>query len=161
MNHRDIVQCICEAIKHLTLEERPLQPDVHERSFAHRLALHMEPLFEGWDIDCEYNKHGMTRKELEGIKACDEQRKTNRIYPDILVHKRTNNSSAEENLLVIELKLNDECDACDKKKLELLTKQDGEYRYPLGLYINIKNLKFVRTWYRDGGRVDEDVLIDK
>lgn len=158
MEDKDIVHNVCEAIKMLKREERPLQKDVHERSFAHRLAVHMESLFEGWDIDCEYNKHGLLKKKLEGIRACDKQRKTNRIFPDIIVHKRTNESPVEENLLAIELKHDDECDACDKLKLMLLTKQDGQFNYGLGLYINIKNLEFVRTWYKEGSPVGEAAL---
>lgn len=161
MTNKDIVKHIVSAIALVKAEERPLQSDVHERSVAHRLAVHMEDLFPGWDVDCEYNKHYMLHKTLEGIKECDKQRKTNRIFPDIIVHKRTNGSHVEENLLVIEMKRDDECDLCDKMKLELFTKSDGQYKYQLGLYIDIRGGQFARTWYRNGVSVDIDALLNE
>jgi hypothetical protein len=104
MTNKNIVFFVQDAITLLQAEKRPLEPGVNERAFAHRLAVHMEGSFPEWDVDCEYNKHGMNIKVLEGIQACDEQKKTDRIYPDIIVHKRTNDSPIEENLLVIEMK---------------------------------------------------------
>jgi hypothetical protein len=159
MTNADIVGHVNRAIKLLTLEKRPLQPDASERSFAHRLAVHMEPLFPGWDIDCEYNRFGMLTKELEGIKGCDEQKRTDRIYPDIIVHERTNESCIQRNLLVVEIKKRNTCDACDKKKLELLTAESGTFKYQVGLYVNIEEKEIKRTWYKGGSEVDESVLI--
>jgi hypothetical protein len=158
MINKNIVYAINGAITLLQAEKRPLQPGVNERAFAHRLAVHMEGSFPGWDVDCEYNKHGMNIKALEGIQACDEQKKTDRIYPDIIVHKRTNDSPIEENLLVIEMKRNDACDPCDERKLQLLTDFGREYRYQLGLYINIQDNQFINTWYSNGVVIEEVLL---
>ena len=158
MKNKYIVSAINGAIKFLQAEKRPLQPGANERAFAHRLAVHMEGSFPGWDVDCEYNKHGMNIKALEGIQACDEQKRTDRIYPDVIVHKRTNDSPIEENLLVIEMKRNDECDPCDKRKLQLLTDLGGEYKYQLGLYINIQDNQFIKTWYSNGVKIEEVLL---
>lgn len=121
----------------------------------------MEDSFDGWNVDCEYNRQRMISKQLEGIRGCDEQKKTNRIYPDIIVHHRTNNDDPirGENLLVIELKNDDPEDACDRRKLELLTHQDGYYKYQLGLYINISDNQFTKTWYKNGEAVSEEVLL--
>ena len=33
-----------------------LNNDVNERSISHRLACYLEPLFPGWNVDCEYNR---------------------------------------------------------------------------------------------------------
>jgi hypothetical protein len=163
MKNSEIVLHIKQAIDLLKGEPRPLQPGVSERSVAHRLAVHMEGFFEEWDVDCEYNRHGLNSKELAGIKACDEQKKTDRIYPDIIVHQRKDNQDQPkegENLLVIELKLDDECDVCDKKKLELLTDLNGRFKYQLGLYINIGNNKYTKTWYKGGRRRAENDLLN-
>ncbi len=76
--------------------------DVHERSTAHRLAVHMEAHFRGtWNVDCEYDRDGQVRKTLEGIAQCDG-RKTDNILPDIIVHHRGYEGRLH-NLLVIEL----------------------------------------------------------
>lgn len=32
-----------------------IQKDLSERSIAHRVAFHLTPLFEGLQVDCEYN----------------------------------------------------------------------------------------------------------
>jgi len=75
MEDKEIIEKIIKAISLLQGEERPLQNGASERSFAHRLAIHMEDLFNGWNIDCEYNRQGTITKMLDGIKCCDEQKK--------------------------------------------------------------------------------------
>jgi hypothetical protein len=117
----------------------------------------MEGLFSGWDIDCDYNKDGSIVKQLEGIKGCKAQKKSDKIMPDIIVHKR-NGSWHDANLLMVELKLNDECDVCDKRKLELFTRT-GQFQYRLGLYINIDSGRFKRTWYQGGIQVGEKDVV--
>lgn len=160
-NHR-VLEAINGAIQQVQSEERPLQVGVSERAVAHRLAVHMEPYFAGWDIDCEYNRRGLGfPKELDGIVQCEEQRTSNRVLPDIIVHHRTNSdeAKADDNLLVIELKNDDEEDVCDRRKLELFTNPDSYYKYQLGLYINVGNHDFLRTWYKNGVKVSEEELL--
>jgi hypothetical protein len=94
-------------------------------------AAQMQPLFPGWNIDCEYDRDGLLKKLLDGIRECDG-RSTTIIYPDIIVHHR-NGTGRENNLLTIELKQNDQENFCDRTKLELMTRPDGHYRYQLGL----------------------------
>ena len=63
------------AIKALRAENPPLAfAAVHERSTAHRLAVHLEPLFPNWNIDCEYDRDGQKLKLLIGIQECDPDR---------------------------------------------------------------------------------------
>lgn len=155
MKNKEIKEIIESAISKVKKEDRPLLFKASERSFAHRLAVYMEEPFKnkGWDVDCEYNRQGTLSKELEGIADCDEQKKTDRIYPDIIVHRRTNNNepSVGENLLVIEIKNSSKEDVCDRRKLELLTSEKGNYKYQIGLYINVeKELQFKKTWYENG-----------
>src|ERR1700676_2001601 len=98
MKDAHIIRNIISAIDLLQREERPLQSSVNERTVAHRLAVHMESLFRGWDIDCEYNKHGTLVKRLKEFRECDEEERTGRFFPDVIVHKRTNETEAEDNL---------------------------------------------------------------
>ena len=34
------------------------EKDVGERTLTHRLAVHIEKQFPGWDVDCDYNRLG-------------------------------------------------------------------------------------------------------
>lgn len=154
MSDFQIESAIYAAIKCLRAEAPPLAFNkVHERSTAHRLAVHLEPHFRDWNVDCEYNLSENVLKVLRRIKECDEQRKTDRILPDIIVHKRGVSGTAV-NLLVIEIKKATAEDPCDRRKLELMTCAKADYHYQHGLYLNIEDWKL--TWYRNGSRVSPD-----
>ena len=123
-----------------------LKEAVHERSIAHKLAEYLQIQFPKWNVDCEYNRKGIEPKRLEGIKDCEEDRKTNRIFPDIIIHKR----NSDENLFVIEMKKDNPDPKCDIMKLKLLTNLAGDYHYSFGLFINFENLKPKLRWFKDG-----------
>jgi hypothetical protein len=114
----------------------------------------MENSFDDeWNIDCEYDRDGQLEKMLVGIKGCDEEKKTDKILPDIIVHHREG-EGRPHNLLVIEIKKAAREDPCDRRKLELLTQKDGHYAYQLGLYLNVDGGKFTCTWFKDGRPID-------
>lgn len=152
MTDDQIKSAVAVAIGYLKKEPLLDFQNVHERTTAHRLAVHLEPLFEGWNVDCEYNRNQDFVKILSTLGECDE-RSTDRVYPDIIIHHRQK-TGRDHNLLVIELKRNSKEDACDRRKLELLTKlktdRVKQYQYQLGLYINIDSGRFACTWYREG-----------
>ena len=53
------------AIRSLTDKSPTLDFDsVHERSTTHRLAVYFDPLFTGWNVDCEYDRDGQLQKLL-------------------------------------------------------------------------------------------------
>lgn len=81
--------------------------DANERSMSHHLANYIEPLFPGWDVDCEYNRDGLNDPKRLGL---DESERTVvgdanacTVFPDIIVHHR-GQSGADHNLVVIEVK---------------------------------------------------------
>ena len=154
MTSAQIRAAVRAAIESLRAEKPPLKfRTIHERSTAQRLAVHLEPHFRvTWNVDCEYDHDGQVRKTLEGIAGCGG-RKTDYILPDIIVHRRGCEGRLN-NLLVIEVKKNAAEDACDRKKLELLTRPDGHYHYQFGLYINVHGGKCTCTWYKDGKRFE-------
>lgn len=117
-----------------------------ERSVAHKLAEYLQDQFPDWNVDCEYNRQGELPKELDGIAECSVRKKNNRIFPDIIVHLR----GKEKNLFVIELKKDDLYDACDIQKLRLLTLQNGQYRYALGLFLILEHNTATMRWFMDG-----------
>src|ERR1700733_5388278 len=72
-----------------------------ERCLTHRLAVHLEHQFAGWDVDCDYNRLGERRLRLPRasiVSTDDDSGKS--VFPDIVVHHR----SIPENLLAIELR---------------------------------------------------------
>jgi len=73
-------------------------------------------------------------------------RKTDIVYPDIIVHERNTN----RNLLVIELKKNDSKCQCDIRKLELFTNMKGEFGYILGLLIQFDDSQLRLRWFKNG-----------
>jgi len=98
-----------------------LEVDANERSITHRLAIHLEELFPGYDVDCEYNRDGIDSKKLKEFKEkveSDYNNETN-VYPDIIVHHR----GEKENLIVIEAKKTSSSDFLDKEKLEIYKKE--------------------------------------
>lgn len=150
MTDEEIMQCIARAIARLSGEQPALEfHSVHERSTAHRLAVHMEQEFPGWNIDCEYDRSEGLQKLLDGIRNCDAERATDRIFPDIIVHHR-GNSGPEHNLLAVELKKSATYDRCDFEKLQGLTSLNLQFCYQLGLYININHGQFDLTRFKDG-----------
>jgi hypothetical protein len=89
-------------------------------------------------VDCEYNRYGKKIKELEQIHECDPERKTDRIYPDIVIHKRM--SEDRNNIAVIEIKPKADIEDCDRMKLELMTRRGDEdkYKYKFGLFLGFE-----------------------
>ncbi len=132
---------------------------VHEQATAHRLAVHFENRFDGWNVDCEYDRKEQIRKMLPGIANCERSKSTDWILPDIVVHHRES-TGRMHNLLVVELKKNAPKDPCDQRKLELFTAQNSQYEYQLGLFININGDQFDCTWYKDGREIEEAFKCD-
>lgn len=124
-----------------------LEHVAHERSITHKLAEYLQREFSDYNVDCEYNKHGLATKLLP--RECEE-RALEFVYPDIVVHLRGND---DNNLLVVEAKLGKRTTIpeCDATKLIEFTRSDGEYRYQLGLFIGFGELRAPQlVWYQDG-----------
>jgi hypothetical protein len=122
-------------------EDALLDVDASERSITHKLAEYMQKEFQGkgLDVDCEYNRHGRNPKRLgdlhSGVVGADDQ-EAKTVFPDIVVHLR---GSDKCNVLVIEVKKSTSSGDCSKDilKLKAFTKQLGEYRYQVGLFVLI------------------------
>ncbi|GAB4102999.1 hypothetical protein GCM10028790_20180 [Micromonospora taraxaci] len=94
-------------------ERQLFQERAHERSvvfhIARRLATRVEAWAcdansAGWSVDVEYDRWHpgdveWLKKRLRGLDGHDE----NDVYPDLILHRRSG-SSAEHNLLVVEVK---------------------------------------------------------
>lgn len=135
-----------------------LSIDANERSITHRFAIYIEKEFPEWNVDCEYNRDGEDPKEIHLNRSNEDDPKNdgNKVYPDIIVHKRTTN----KNLIVIEAKKNTSSDLeTDKEKIKAYLE---EYNYNTGLFIifNVKNgpLSTDLEWFN--GRIWRTERID-
>ncbi len=139
-NHMDFAQvlercddpgvgrAVLDAISKLFERDRKLLTlDAAERTVAAQIANYLRPHFKALDIDVDYNRMGDVPKTV----AYDE--KPERVYPDIIVHVRGDNTA---NVLVIELKkdTNREMKDRDIRKLRAY-RRELEYRHALFLRI--------------------------
>ncbi len=142
--------------------------DLHERSMTHKLANYLEKLFNGYDVDCEYNKNISESKKIHDIEykiqkiredTKYEHKDSIAVFPDIIIHKR---GSKSDNLLVIEVKKDNaiknyktKLEEVDILKLKAYTSEGLNYKY--GIYINLKNSreKVVIKKFENGVEVTE------
>ena len=94
---------VLAAIEVLLASDRYLlDVDANERSISHRLAFHLNGRFDGYDVDCEYNRDDIYPKRIRRLDLHpdedDDERQT--VFPDIIVHRR----GAKDNYLVVEVK---------------------------------------------------------
>ena len=147
LSEKDIRKLIERAYKMLIEKDGYLlKVDANERSITHRLAIHLESVFPGYNVDCEYNRNGIDPKILinfkKEINSDDTSGKT--VYPDIIIHHRGENS----NFIVIEAKKISNKDDSDREKLaiykkELFYKYAYFVRFPIGEdFKNYKCLHF-------------------
>lgn len=122
--------------KLFTYDRDLLLVDANERSITHRLAVYLEQMFPGWDVDCEYNRNGQLPKKLydmvEDIKSDNTEGAT--VYPDIIIHKRTTGS----NYIVIEVKKINSSVGRDREKL-IAYKKELNYQHAFFIQIPVKD----------------------
>src|SRR6266446_7364685 len=77
------------------------EKDLGERTLTHRLAVHLEHQFAGWQVDCDYDRLGERTLRLpHGTIISTDDHLGKSIYPDIVVHQR----EIPNNLLAIEVR---------------------------------------------------------
>lgn len=109
-----------------------LERDAAERTMGASLAAKMAPFFSQYNVDVEYNLHGLDPKMVELPAICRGGGRR-RIIPDIVVHRRGHDG---ENLLAVEIKkeTNRESRSCDLAKLEAMRR---ELNYGAGVLIEL------------------------
>ncbi len=111
-----------------------LEKDAGERALTHRLAVHLESRFGGWDVDCDYNRLGERRLVLpKGSIVSTDDDIGKSVYPDIVVHRR----NVPENLLAIEVRKTTNYQPLehDRHKLRALTDPQLWFAYRIGLLL--------------------------
>ncbi len=156
-----------------------LRRDLSEQSMTHKLAEYLQPLFVGYNVDCEYNgnvKAGNGRKRIDVIKNAllhsgllreKEQGDDNdlierAVFPDIIVHVR---ESIESNICIIEVKKSTSTVgvAYDFIKLSTYTRKvfANDLNYQLGIFIELAtksdDIGYTMLCFKDGEMVTQSL----
>jgi len=108
--------------------------DLGERTLTHRLAVHLEKQFPGWQVDCDFDRLGERTLRLpHGTIVSTDDHLAKSIYPDIVVHQR----EIPNNLLAIEVRkaANHQPPEHDRRKLIALTDPHLWFAYAIGVYL--------------------------
>src|SRR5258705_13494063 len=117
-------------------ETHLLEKDLGERTLTHRLAVHVEKQFPGWEVDCDYNRLGERTLRLpKGKIISTDDHFGKSVYPDIVVHQR----DIPNNLLAIEGRKasNHQPPEHDEHKLRTLTDPHLWFAYRIGVFLTL------------------------
>lgn len=129
-----------------------LEHDLGERTLTHRLAVHLEKQFSGWQVDCDYDRLGERTLRLpHGTIVSTDDHLAKSVYPDIVVHQR----EIPNNLLAIEVRkaANHQPPDHDRHKLRALTDPHLWFAYWIGVYLVLDKKSVVSDIYV-GGVID-------
>ena len=135
-----------------------LDKDAGERALAHRLAVHVERQFSGWDVDCEYDRLGERTLRLpHGTIVSTDEHLAKSVFPDIVVHQR----DIPNNLLAIELRkaTNHQPIEHDQQKLQALTDPHLWFAYWIGVLLVLGKQNVVRSEIYVGGVIDRPLTV--
>jgi hypothetical protein len=113
-----------------------LDKDLGERALTHRLAVHLEKHYPGWEVDCEYNRLGERTLRLpHGTIVSTDDALGKSIFPDIVVHQR----AIPNNLLAIEVRKasNHQPVEHDQQKLKAMTDPHIWFAYGIGVLLTL------------------------
>lgn len=120
-------------------DSKKIKKHVGERAIVFRFGLYFQKeiekheWFKEYKLDCEYNRNGINPKKVPTIG--------NRIYPDLVLHKRKNNAG---NLVVMEFKgWWNRSQEYDEKKIEKMIDKNGKFRYSAGYTILLEKDKAI------------------
>jgi hypothetical protein len=137
-------------------ETHLLDKDFGERVLTHRLAVHLENQFTGWDVDCDYNRLGERRLKLPKasiVSTDDDSGKS--VFPDIVVHHR----AVPENLLAIELRkaVSHQPIEHDRHKLRAMTDPHLWHAFRAGLLLTLARKNVASSEVYVGGVADAEL----
>jgi hypothetical protein len=130
-----------------------LDKDAGERALTHRLAVHLEGQFTGWQVDCDYDRLGERTLRLpHGTIISTDDHLGKSIYPDIVVHQR----EIPNNLLTVEVRksANHQPLAHDQHKLRALTDPHLWFAYWIGVFVTLGRTQVTMSEIYTGGMID-------
>jgi hypothetical protein len=94
----DVEDKVVAAVRRMMAEDdHLLLVDCSEMAIVHRIGVYLEDAFEGFDVDCEYNRALRAPKRVQR----PGRRAPSPVLPDLVVHGR---GGYERSLLVLEAK---------------------------------------------------------
>jgi hypothetical protein len=139
-------------------ESQLFEKDLGERTFAHRLAVHVEKYFPEWDVDCDYSRLGERTLRLPRATIISTDDRAGRsVYPDIVVHHR----AIPENLLAIEVRkaTNHQALEHDQHKLRGLTDPHLWFAYSIGVFLVLGKKGVTSSAVYVGGVMDQPLSV--
>ena len=133
-----------------------LEKDVGERALTHRLAVHLEKHYPGWDVDCEYNRLGERTLRLpHGTIVSTDDALGKSIFPDIVVHQR----AIPNNLLAIEVRKasNHQPVEHDQQKLKAMTDPHIWFAYGIGVLLTLSKQNVGTCEVYAAGKLEPDL----
>jgi hypothetical protein len=130
-----------------------LDKDAGERALAHRLAVHIEKQFSGWEVDCEYDRLGERTLRLpHGTIVSTDDHFAKSVFPDIVVHQR----DIPNNLLAIEFRkaTNHQPIEHDQQKLHALTDPHLWFAYWIGVLLILSKKNVIHCEVYVAGHID-------
>ena len=130
-----------------------LEKDLGERTLTHRLAVHVEKQFPGWQVDCNYDRLGdRTLRLPHGTIVSTDDHLGKSIYPDIVVHQR----EIPNNLLALEVRKdsNHQPVEHDQHKLQALTDPHLWFAYRIGVLLTLARKSVILSEVYLGGVID-------
>jgi hypothetical protein len=128
------------------------EKDLGERTLTHRLAVHVERQFPGWEVDCDYDRLGdRTLRLPHGTIISTDDHLGKSVYPDIVVHQR----AIPNNLLALEVRKagNHQPVAHEQHKLRALTDPHLWFAYWIGVSVTLgKKQVTAAEVYSSGGK---------
>ena len=133
-----------------------LEKDLGERTLTHRLAVHVERQFPGWEVDCDYDRLGdRTLRLPHGTIVSTDDHLGKSVYPDIVVHQR----EIPNNLLAVEVRKsgNHQPVEHDQLKLRALTDPHLWFAYWIGLFVTLGKKQVTMSEVYTSGAIDADM----
>jgi hypothetical protein len=132
------------------------EKDLGERALTHRLAVHLEKQFPGWQVDCDYDRLGERTLRLpHGTIISTDDHFGKSVYPDIVVHQR----DIPNNLLAIEVRktVNHQPLEHDQHKLRGLTDPHLWFAYWIGVLLTLGKEQVTMSEVYTSGAIDQNL----
>jgi hypothetical protein len=139
-------------------ETHLMEKDLGERTLTHRLAVHLEKQFPGWEVDCDYSRLGERTLRLpKGSIVSTDDHLGKSVYPDIVVHQR----AIPNNLLAIEVRKqsNHQPPEHDQHKLRGLTDPHLWFAYGIGVLLTLGKKGVTASEVYVGGVLDQPLTV--
>ncbi len=133
-----------------------LEKDLGERALTHRLAVHLERHYPGWQVDCDYNRLGERTLRLpHGTIVSTDDTLAKSIFPDIVVHQR----EIPNNLLAIEVRKasNHQPIEHDQHKLKAMTDPHIWFAYWIGVLVTLSKRKIEACEVYTAGKLEPEL----